>query len=238
MDMIVDKTNKSVGEYVAEDYRIAEVFEKHGIDFCCGGQIPLVDACREKGIDSAEIKRKINNVLRTAVAPGKDYANWDLSFLIDYIVNTHHAYLNKNNNQIKHYVQKIAEVHGANHPELIEIAAIFGKIVSDLSGHLQEEEEVLFPLIKGAEAAVKSGGKPDVTNCEGIKDSLEKLTKEHEEIGDGIHAIRHLAKDYEIPGDACNTFAVAYQKLQEFENDLHKHVHLENNVLFLKAIQL
>ena len=121
---------------------------------------------------------------------------------------------------------------------MIKIDTIFDKIASDMATHLREEEEVFFPAIKRADATRKAGAAPEAKDIETIKNSLNKLSHEHEEIGDAMHTIRHLAKEYAIPGDVCNTFVVTYQKLKEFEDDLHKHVHLENNILFLKAAQL
>jgi regulator of cell morphogenesis and NO signaling len=230
--------DKTIGEFVAEDYRTATVFEKYGVDFCCGGQVTLSATCREKGLDPAAIQREIELVKSEPVTRSQNYAAWELSFLADYIVNTHHAYLNENTGQIAAYAHKIAEVHGAHHPEVIEIATIFDKIAADMVGHLREEEEVLFPMVKRVDAARKTGTPPEAKDRAAIKASLEKLGHEHEEIGDAIHAIRHLAKDYAIPDDVCNTFVVTYQKLKEFEDDLHKHVHLENNILFLKAATL
>jgi regulator of cell morphogenesis and NO signaling len=227
--------DKTIGEFVAEDYRTATVFEKYGVDFCCGGQVTLSATCREKGLDPAAIQREIELVKSEPVTRSQNYAAWELSFLADYIVNTHHAYLNENTGQIAAYAHKIAEVHGAHHPEVIEIATIFDKIAADMVGHLREEEEGLFPRV---DAARKTGTPPEAKDRAAIKASLEKLGHEHEEIGDAIHAIRHLAKDYAIPDDVCNTFVVTYQKLKEFEDDLHKHVHLENNILFLKAATL
>jgi len=228
----------TVGELVAEDYRTAKVFEKYGIDFCCGGTVALSTACREKGIDLATIQRDLEEIKSTPLDRGQNYAAWELSFLADYIVNTHHAYLRENLGEIAAYAHKIAEVHGANHPEVIEIARIFDKIATDMAAHLREEEEVLFPTVKRIDAARKADTAPDEKDIEAIMVCLDKLNREHEEIGDAVHAIRHLANEYAIPDDACNTYVVTFQKLREFESDLHKHVHLENNILFLKAAQL
>lgn len=228
----------TVGAIVADDFRTARVFENHGIDFCCGGKSTLAAVCREKGLDLAAIQREIATVKSAPVDRSQNYAAWALPFLADYIVNTHHAYLNENTAQIAAYARKIAGVHGAHHPEVIEIAAIFARIATDMAAHLREEEEVLFPAIKRIDAAGKAGNPPDDADVETIRASLEKLDQEHQEIGDAVHAIRHLANGYAIPGDACNTFAVTYRKLQEFEDDLHKHVHLENNILFPKAARL
>ncbi len=228
-------SEKTIGEIVADDYRTAAVFEKHGIDFCCGGKIALSVLCQAKGIDPAAMTREIEAAMSTPVGRSQNYTAWTPSFLADYIINTHHAYLKENTGQIAAYAQKIAEVHGARHPEVVEIAAIFGKVATAMAAHLREEEEVFFPAIKRVEAAHKAGTAAEATDIATIKRALEKLSHEHDEIGDATHKIRHLAKGYAIPDDVCNTFLVTYQQLKEFEDDLHKHVHLENNILFQKA---
>jgi len=234
----MDISGKTIGEFVVEDYRTAKVFEKYGIDFCCGGRIALSETCREKSIDLATIQREIEAAKNKPIERSQNYAAWELPFLADYIINTHHAYLKENTGQIVVYTRKIAEVHGANHPEVIEIARIFDKIATDMAAHLREEEEVLFPTVKRIDAARKADTAPEVKDIEAIMACLDKLNREHEEIGDAVHTIRHLANDYAIPDDVCNTYVVTFQKLKEFENDLHKHVHLENNILLLKAAQL
>lgn len=227
--------DKTIGEIVAADFRTARVFENHGIDFCCGGKVALEATCTEKGLDLTTIIKELETVQNEPVERSQNYASWPLPFLADYIVNTHHVYLRENDEQIAAYTRKIATVHGDNHPEVIRIAAIFEKIASDMAGHLKEEEEVFFPALKRADAAKTAGSAPEEKDREMIRTSLIRLHREHEEIGDAIHEIRHLAKGYAIPGDVCNTFMLTYQKLKEFEDDLHKHVHLENNILFPKA---
>lgn len=231
-------SERSIGEIVAADYRTSTVFEKHGIDFCCGGNVPLAEICMTKGLDVTSIVAELDSVQSEPVERGQDYGSWEMSFLVDYIINVHHRYLKDNSGQIASYIHKIVSVHGKNYPELSEIASIFDKIVIDMTAHLLEEEEVLFPAIKQVDVSLKVGATAEAQDIKTITKSLKKLGREHEEIGDAIHAIRHLAKGYEIPHDACNTFVVTYQKLKEFEDDLHKHVHLENNILFLKARQL
>ncbi len=233
-----DALTATIGEIVAADYRTAEVFEAHGIDFCCGGKIALSTICREKGIDPAVLLHEIDAIKSEHIDRRHNYTAWELPFLADYIVNTHHIYLKENDGQIAAYARKIAGVHGAHHPEVIEIASIFEKIATDMAVHLREEEEVFFPAVKRADAARKAGNAPEAKDRDVIKSSLAKLGREHEEIGDAIHTIRHLSKEYAIPDDVCNTFMVTYQKLKEFEDDLHKHVHLENNILFPKAAEL
>jgi regulator of cell morphogenesis and NO signaling len=228
----------TIGAIVAADYRTAKVFETHGIDFCCGGKVALSAICQEKGINPDALLREIEEIKSEQIDRSQNYTSWELPFLVDYIVSTHHAYLKENDVKIATYARKIAEVHGAHHPEVVEIATIFEKIATDMTAHLREEEEVFFPAIKRADAERKTGNAASEGDCNIIKNSLEKLGREHEEIGDAIHAIRHLSKDYAIPKDTCNTFMITYQMLKEFEDDLHKHVHLENNILFPKASQL
>ena len=232
------RSNKTVGQYVADDYRTARVFEKFGIDFCCGGNVYLAVACQEKRIDPATLQLELDAVKIEPIERSQNYGAWELPFLADYIVTVHHAYIKENVEQIASYARKIAEVHGAHHPEVLKIAAIFDRIAIDLTAHLREEEEVFFPACKRADAARKSGSAPDLQDSKTIRADLVKLRSEHDEVGAAIHTIRHLANDYAIPGDVCNTFMLTYQKLSEFEDDLHKHVHLENNILFLKADQL
>jgi len=229
--------DKMIGEYVATDYRTSRVFEKYGIDFCCGGKVSLSATCKEKELDLKAILREIESVKNEPTERGQDYDSWELPFLSDYIINIHHAYLKRNTDQILAYVLKIEEVHGANHPELHQIAIIFTKIASDMAAHLTFEEAVFFPAIKKVAESVKTGGVPEREDIDTIMTALDKLSQEHDEIGDSVHEIRHLSMDYKIPGDACNTFTLTYQKLKEFEDDLHKHAHLENNILFAKAAQ-
>ncbi|MDD5104336.1 MAG: iron-sulfur cluster repair di-iron protein [Desulfuromonadaceae bacterium] len=230
--------NTTIGEIVAADYRTAKVFETHGIDFCCGGKVALSAICQEKGINPDTLLRDIAAIKMEQIDRSQNYSSWELPFLVDYIVNTHHAYLKENDVKIATYAQKIAGVHGAHHPEVVEIATIFQKIATDMAAHLLEEEEVFFPAVKRADAERKNGNSPSKEDSNVIKESLAKLGREHEEIGDAIHAIRRLSKDFALPKDTCNTFMITYQMLKEFEDDLHKHVHLENNILFPKASQL
>lgn len=233
-----DHCIRTIGEYVADDYRTAAVFEKYGIDFCCGGNLPLLSVCREKHIDTEALQIEIAEAKREPLDRSRNYVAWELPFLADYVVAVHHGYIKENAGQIDSYLRKIAEVHGPHHPEVREIATIFAQMTNELTAHLREEEEVFFPAIKRADAARKAGGEPTPQDMETIKRDLVKLRNEHDEVGAAIHTIRHLAGDYAIPGDVCNTYVVTYQKLREFEDDLHKHVHLENNILFSKAAEL
>ena len=230
--------NKTIGAIVAADFRAAQIFAKYGIDFCCGGQLTLAAVCSEKGLNLLTLTKELEAVQSAPADRSQNYASWSLPFLADYIVNTHHTYLKENDDQIAAYAQKIASVHGKNHPELLEIAALFDHIATAMTAHLQEEEEIFFPALKRANDAKIDGRVADPKDQATIRGSLLKLHREHEVIGDAVHKIHHLATGYTMPADACNTFMVTYQKLKEFEDDLHKHVHLENNILFPKATGL
>lgn len=234
----VEATTETVGSVVAKDFRTAEILEKYGIDFCCGGNMPLEQACREKGIDLAALRRELEQVSARPQERSQNYDAWELPFLSDYIVNQHHSYLKENIPTIAAYANKIAQVHGANHPEVVQIAQIFQKVAADMTQHLKSEEEQLFPAIRKLTELRKEGGAPDEAEVARLKAVLAELGHEHDEVGAAVHEIRRLAKNYAVPGDVCNTFMVTYQKLKEFEDDLHKHVHLENNILFLKAGRL
>ncbi len=227
--------NRTVGEIVVADFRTAKVFEKHSIDFCCGGKVSLTEICVEKGLDIPTIVYELEAIQSETAERSQNYSAWALPFLIDYIVNTHHLYLKENDEQIAVYTRKIADVHGGHHPETIQIAAVFEKISADMATHLIEEEEVFFPAVKRVKAAKIAGLMPETGDLELIRVSLIRLHGEHQEIGDAVHTIRHLSNNYAIPDDACNTFMLTYRKLKEFEDNLHKHVHLENNILFPKV---
>lgn len=228
----------TIGEIVAADFRTAKVFENYGVDFCCGGTVALGTICTEKALDLATITAELEAVKDKSAKRSQNYSAWALPFLADYIVTTHHSYLNENDEQIAAYARKIADVHGENHHELLLIAKIFDKIAADMLIHLKKEEEVLFPAIKRADAARIVGATPDAKDRETIQASLQMLHREHVEIGTAVHLINSLSKEYLMPDGACNTFVIMYQKLKEFEDNLHMHVHLENNILFPRALEL
>jgi regulator of cell morphogenesis and NO signaling len=235
---IVNASAETIGEIVAADFRTARVFENHGIDYCCGGRTALATACTEKGLDLAMITRELEAVKSEPIEQNRNYSSWNIPFLIDYIFNVHHAYLKENMEQLAADVRKIASVHGVLHPEVIHIATIFDKIAVDLAAHMKEEDKLFFPAAKQADAKRTDGNTPNADDQDTIRVCIFKFYHEHEEIGAEVHSIRDLSKEYAIPDNVCATFRVTYQKLKEFEDDLHKHVHLENNILFPKAALL
>ncbi len=222
----------TIGEIVANDFRAASMFKEAGIDFCCGGNKSLSKACKEKGADESYLIQQLETLAQTPVSGAMNFKEWDLGFLSDYIVNTHHKFVLKNLPELVFYTQKIANVHGEHHPELIEVASLFTKINEELLQHLKNEEEVLFPAIKEAE----KNASPEVKAT--IVSEITRMQGEHEFAGGAMDKINVLTNNYLIPEDACNTYRVSLKLLEQFEDDLHIHVHLENNILYPKALKL
>jgi regulator of cell morphogenesis and NO signaling len=162
-------------------------------------------------------------------------SDWTLTRLIDHIKATHHRFVRANAAQIAACARRIADVHGAQHPELARIAASFGQMATELTAHLAHEEEVVFPAIKRAEAAARKGASPEAADAETIACDIEALVREHEHFAAALHGIRDLAMGYGLPYDACATWSLTWERLQAFEADLHEHVHLEDDVLFPRA---
>ncbi|MDT8394011.1 MAG: iron-sulfur cluster repair di-iron protein [Bacteroidales bacterium] len=222
--------NNTIGQIVTNDFRAAEIFKKAGIDFCCGGNQSIADACNEKGIDPEVIVSELAVLAEQDTGRGNNFNAWDLDFLCDFIVNTHHSYVRKKLPELIFYTQKIASVHGDSHPELHEVQELFEGINKELSQHMQKEEEVLFPAIK---QALKE---TDENVYQIIRSEISRMSDEHEFAGTSMDKIRSLTRNYSVPEDACNTYLVALKTLEQFEDDLHIHVHLENNILFPKAL--
>lgn len=233
-----DEKNSTLGELVTNDYRKAEVFKKFGLDFCCGGKKTLVQACRSKGLDVVQIEKELKAIVVTSITPSENYNSWDISFLTDYILNTHHKYVKQAIPVIYEYTQKVAKVHGDKHPETIAIAEKFLLITDELNRHMCKEEEVLFPYIKHLAIASSNGMKIEPSPFGTVKNPIDLMEEEHDIVGQMMEDIRSLSYNYTPPSDACATYKLSYLKLKEFEDDLHKHVHLENNILFPKAVKL
>lgn len=228
----------TIGELVTKDFRKAEVFKKFGLDFCCGGKKTLTKACKEKGLDVVQIEKELKAIDQIPAAPSQDYNDWNLGFLADYILNTHHKYVTQAIPVIYEYTQKVARVHGERHPEAIEIASEFLKVADELNRHMMKEENVLFPYIKKLAEAQKSGTTVETPPFGTIQGPIRMMEIEHEEVGDVMENIQRLTNNFTPPADACTTYRLSFAKLKEFEEDLHQHIHLENNILFPRSIEL
>lgn len=229
--------NKTVAEVVAENIKTAHVFKKYGIDFCCGGGITIEKACEKNNAEYAMIKKELENV-DAEVSNAYNYNNWDLSFLVDHIQNIHHSYVEENIPLLIQYANKVAKVHGHHYPEVIKIDTLFAEVANELLAHMKKEELLLFPYVKQLVNAEKKGTDASKPHFGTVKNPIHMMEEEHENAGDIFKEIARLSNNYTPPEDACNTFKALYAKLEEFEQDLHQHIHLENNILFPKAIQL
>ena len=228
----------TVGEIAAKDYKKVEVFKKYGVDFCCGGKKTLAKVCKDKGLDRDQIEKELHLAEISTKLPSQDFNSWDLGFLTDYIVQTHHKYVTKAIPLIFEYSQRVAKVHGSEHPETVEAAAIFMKVMDELNRHMMKEENVLFPYIKQLSATNVTDGSVPQPPFGTVQNPIRMMEHEHDVVGVWLADIRKATNNYTLPEDACNSFRYAYAKLQEFEEDLHQHIHLENNILFPKAILL
>lgn len=231
-------TEKSIiGAIVAEDYQYAAVFDHAGIDFCCQGDRTIADACVEKSLDPAALISQLNTISRGNTAR-QDFNSWSLDLLTDYIEKTHHRYVTEKISEIAPYLNKIVKVHGSDHPELAEIEQIFTSSAGELSMHMKKEELIVFPRIKKIEHCSESGEPLPPARFDSIQTPISAMLHEHGEEGERFRQIAALSNNYSPPADACNTYRLTYALLQEFEKDLHLHIHLENNILFPKAIKL
>lgn len=236
--MNIDIKNKSIGEIVAEDYRAASAFRKFGLDFCCGGKRGIIEACAKEGVDPEELRRELESVLSGRSEGDPDFNSWPPNLLVEYITSLHHAFVRRKVPEIAAYAEKVSNVHGKSYPALKEMREVFLQLKEEMLAHLEKEETMLFPYIKSLVSAEENGdGKPDGLNRSSAE-AVRMLEEEHEEAGRLMARLEELSEGFTPPEDACTTFRVYFQNLEGFRDDLHKHVHLENNILFPKALEL
>ena len=235
MEEILEKT---IGQIVADDHRSAAVFEKFGIDFCCNGNRGIDEACEQKNVDAAELRKKLEIAIAETTADTTDYKSWPLDLLADHIEKKHHRYVEERIPVLKQYLNKINKVHGAKHPELQQIYDLFVASGGELAMHMKKEELVLFPYIRKMVKAKQNGETLDAPRFGTVKNPIQTMMNEHDNEGERFRQIEALSDSYTPPEDACGTYKVAFAMLKEFQDDLHLHIHLENNILFPKAEEL
>lgn len=235
---ISGENDETLGQIAAKDLRKAEVFKKYGLDFCCGGKKTVKEACAEKGLDVTKIEQELQQADKNPAGRPLPYGDWSLDFLADYIVNTHHSYVKKTLPELTGYAAKVAQVHGSQHPELVIIKKLVEEVNAELSTHMIKEEKVLFPYIKELVAAIDNIKPLHATHFESVQTPINMMEMEHELVGKNMEEIRRLSNNFTLPEDACASYSLLYRMLEEFENDLHTHIHLENNILFPKALKL
>lgn len=230
------QNNKTIGSYVTDDYRTAAVFEKYGIDFCCRGNRPLKEVCELENIDYSGVLAELENAQKEASAGNQNFRSWPSDLLADYIEKIHHRYVEQAIPRLTGLLGKVTAAHGSVHPEVYEIADLFRASAGELTKHMKKEELILFPVIrKLASASGKTMTEPAFGS---VKNPISAMLQEHDNEGERFRRIESLSNGYTAPGDACNTYRLAYQLLKDFQDDLHKHIHLENNLLFPAAIEL
>lgn len=229
---------KSLAQIVNSNHRAAAVFEKHHLDFCCKGKRSLQQACTESAVAVETIlfeleETELNHSDKVVI----NYTNLSLSQLADNILAKHHTYVKKEMPVIAQYLQKVASKHGDRHPEMRKVFEIFTAVKEEMDLHMQKEEGVLFPRIKELEKQILSGSKIQL-NITYLKSPISLMEQEHDHAGSAMAEIRQLTGNYKLPDDACTTYRLSFAALEAFELDLHQHVHLENNILFPKALRL
>ena len=231
---------KTIGELATEVPGATRLFEKLGIDYCCGGGNSLEAACSSAGLSLEEVTLSLEHSKELAKQPNtsKDWRQERLSALISHIVTTHHTFTRGELTRLNALFEKVCSVHGQNHPELLSIYKSFRTLSQELTLHMQKEEQVLFPYIVRMEEQVLAHSTMPRSPFGTVKNPVRMMTMEHDQAGDLLAQIRTGSSDFTVPADGCSSFRSLYQSLVALEQDLHQHIHLENNLLFPRAIEM
>ena len=221
--------NDKIGDIVVRLPKASEVFKTLQIDFCCGGNRPLIEAIKEQGLDENTVLSKLQgayNEIKDLKSGEIDFAQRSFSDLIDHVVNTHHAYLNQELPKLSELTKKIYRVHGEGHNELATVYRLFHTLKMELEEHLMKEEEIVFPLIKEYEENAT------LETLEKALKTIKELESEHEGAGDILKELRKITNNYEVPEDGCQSYTLTFKGLELLESDIFQHIHLENNIMF------
>jgi regulator of cell morphogenesis and NO signaling len=230
--------SQTLGAIVGANYQAAAVLERYGLDFCCGGKRTLEEACAQRRVDPASVEGELGGLAGHPLSAGEPDSSWDPAELTVHIVRRHHAYVRDQIPVIGRHLAKLARVHGDRHPELHSVAVHFGQIAADLQMHMVKEEEILFPYIRALSTALTQGtpAPPDMFGT--VRNPIRMMEAEHQSAGNELEAVRRLTGNFTLPEDACATYRVCFAELEAFDRDLRLHIHLENNILFPKALSL
>ncbi len=228
-------SDKTVREIALEMPITTRVFEKFKIDYCCRGHNGFADACRLAGADPALVAESIEQTVAAGMGDDTAWLNGaSLRTLIGYIVDKHHVFTRDEIASLTPLMAKVASRHGERHPELIELATVYNELCDELMQHLLKEEQILFPYVEKLERS-----ESPVFSCFGtVHNPIRMMLSEHDSAGGSLRRMRELTNDYALPEGACPSYAALFHRLEGFERDLHRHIHLENNLLFPKAIEL
>lgn len=230
----------SVREVAVQVPESTRLFETLKIDYCCGGNKPLTEACASAGVE-------VDNVIAMLAVLSKDnrkendtadFQKLSLTELITHIVDTHHVFTRSELDRLDALTEKVIGAHATNHPELLKVGELFRQLSADLKPHMFKEEQVLFPYMKALELAASENQPRPFPPFGTVENPIRMMMKEHDIAGDILRELRTVTSDYSVPSDACISYQTLYQALEEFEKDLHQHIHLENNILFPKAVKL
>jgi regulator of cell morphogenesis and NO signaling len=227
-----------IGELVARDYRMAAVFNSHKIDFCCKGNRTIREVCEDAELKPEDLLTELSRMTRQAAAAAMNPDTWPLDLLVDYIEKKHHRYVESRMGEIEELLKKLLRVHGVAYPELLEVEELFHKCTRDLTVHMRKEELVLFPVIRKISAAMDRKEPMRPPRFGSVRNPISMMHHEHEAEGERFRNIAELTDNYTPPAEACQTHRLTYALLKEFEEDLHVHIHLENNLLFPKAVEM
>ena len=222
----------SIGTLVAERMSRSRVFERYGLDYCCGGKVALSEACKKKGLDPQEVLTAL--IASDSDEKAVDNTDWraaSLTELADHIEATHHSYLNGELPRLSQLMKKVATVHSKRHPELLQVAETLEALRAELTQHMAKEEQILFPLIRQME----SDG-PTNFHCGSVVNPIGVMEQEHDNAGQALAQLRSLTQDYKVPENACHSYQALLSGLAELESDIHQHIHKENNILFPRAV--
>lgn len=212
------------------------LFETLKIDYCCGGNRPLAEACASAGVDVDNVMEMLAEVTQPDGPRTLDFQNTSVPELITHILDTHHVFTKSEMERLQLLKNKVIAAHGANHPELMQLSELFETLCADLKPHMFKEEQVLFPYMMALTQAADQKRPAPFAPFGTVNNPIRMMMKEHDFAGEILRELRTLTSDYKVPADACISYQTLYQALENLEKDLHQHIHLENNILFPKAL--
>jgi len=234
--------NTSVAEVVTQHPQTRLLLEEMGIDYCCGGKHSLKESCNKSGLSWQDVIGKLKETIEQSdseKSPSKNWTEVSLTELVEHIITAHHKYLKENLPRLKSLSDKVHNAHKEHHGKMIqELKRALETLRIDIEMHLAKEEQILFPLIKEMEAFAKNQGPRPTVHCGSVENPIRQMEAEHDAAGDLLAQMRRITSEYKLPDDACESFKGLYDGLRELERDLHEHIHLENNILFPKSIDL
>ncbi len=231
-------TETRVNEIALSNPGARRVLEDAGVDYCCGGGKSLQDACLHAGVTADEILKRLRQNSELRDSGDTQWISAPLAALTRHIRERHHRYVRDSIPRVRALLAKIREKHGLKHCEIEEIEKLFGDVAREMTAHMQKEEQILFPYIDALERSASGSGSVEPPFFQTVRNPIHAMMKEHDSAGDLVKRIRKASNDYKAPPDACTSYQATYQELRQFEEDLHLHVHLENNILFPRTVEL